>query len=106
VFKSNNVIFQDLITKKKIGEEFLENDFYFLNSNKFILNIRKEDDLHDTWHKRVEHPSDKILKNLFNFSLVDCSKCEVCKLSKHTKLSFCNSNSTSNEILELIHSDV
>ena len=43
---------------------------------------------------------------MFNFTNIYCSKCEVCKLAKHTKLPFCNSNSKSNEIFELVHSDV
>jgi Reverse transcriptase (RNA-dependent DNA polymerase)/Integrase core domain len=43
---------------------------------------------------------------LFEFSVIDCSKCEVCKIAKHTRLPFCNLNSKSNKIFELVHSDV
>jgi GAG-pre-integrase domain len=100
------VIFQDLNIKEIIGEEYLENGLYFLSCNKGIFCSQKNEDLNKLWHKRLGHPSDKILKLMFNFSNIDCSNCETCKLAKQTKLSFCTFNSKSNEIFELVHSDV
>jgi GAG-pre-integrase domain len=82
------VIFQDLVTKEKIDEGFLENRLYFLDSNKSSFNITKDGNLGKLWHKRVGHPSDKILKTMFNFSNLDCNNCEVYNLAKHTKLPF------------------
>jgi GAG-pre-integrase domain len=108
IFKENIMIFQDLITKEKIGEGFLENGLYFLDSNKSNFNITKDGDLGKLLHKRVGHPSDKILKTMFNFVNLDCNNCEVCevcKLAKHTKLFFCDSKTKSSEPLELVHSD-
>jgi hypothetical protein len=46
--------------------------------------------------KKIVHPSDKILKYLFNFSKLDCSNCEIYNLGKHTKLSIKLSNYNSN----------
>ena len=106
IFDQDNVIFQDQITKEKIGEGFLENGLYFLDSNKRILNTKRDEDLSNLLHKRVGHPSDKILKIMFNFSKDFCNKCDVCKFAKQTKLPFNNSTSKSNEVFELIHSDV
>jgi GAG-pre-integrase domain len=100
------VIFQDLVIREKIGEGHLENGLYFLDSNKSIFNSRKYDNLSELWHKRVGHPSDKILNYMFEFSKDYCSKCEICKLAKHTKLPFCNSSTKSNKVFELVHSDV
>jgi GAG-pre-integrase domain len=77
-----------------------------LDSNKSIFHNRKDDDLNELWHKRVGHMSDKIISHMFNFSKNYCSKCEVCKFTILIKLPFCISNSKSNEIFELIHSDV
>jgi hypothetical protein len=105
-FLEKHVIFQDLITKEKIGEEHLENGLYFLDSNKSIFHNRKNDNLNELWHKRVGHSSDKILRLMFNFSKYYCSKCETYKFAKLTKLHFYNSNSKSNKIFELVHSDV
>ena len=42
----------------------------------------------------------------FDFSNLDCSNCEVCKLAKHTRLPFVSSNSKSNHIFELVQCDV
>jgi Integrase core domain/GAG-pre-integrase domain len=100
------VVFQDLITKEKIGEGFFENGLYFLDSNKSSFNITKDGDLGKLWHKRVGRPSDKILKIMFNFANLDCNNCEVCKFAKHIKLPFCDSKTKSSEPLELVHSDV
>jgi hypothetical protein len=45
IFKEKIMIFQDLVTKKNIGEEHLENELYFFDSNKSIFNSRKDDNL-------------------------------------------------------------
>jgi hypothetical protein len=45
IFKMENVIFQDLLTKEKIGKGYLENNIYFLSTNKSIFNTRKNKDL-------------------------------------------------------------
>ena len=105
-FTSKNVIFQELITKNIIGEGFLENGLYILSEEKCNFNIKKEEELGTLWHKRIGHPSDKILKCIFDFKQLDCSSCEICKLGKHTRLPFSLSNCKSKKPFEIIHSDV
>jgi hypothetical protein len=39
------MIFLDLITTKKIGEGYLENNLYFLDSNKTSFNSMKDENL-------------------------------------------------------------
>jgi hypothetical protein len=46
-----------------IGEGLTENELYYLDYEKLNLNIRQEDQLSTIWYRRVEHPSDKVLKN-------------------------------------------
>jgi GAG-pre-integrase domain len=92
IFKKKNMIFQDPLTKEKIGEGYLENCLYFFSTNKSCFNAKKND-LYEAWHKRVGHPSNKILKLMVDVSKNYCSNYEVCSLAKHTKLTFCNSNS-------------
>jgi GAG-pre-integrase domain len=77
-----------------------------LKENKFNFNIKNDGELDKFWHKRIEHPSDKILKYLFGFSKLNCSSCEICNLGKHTKLPFKLSNCNSNEPFVLVHLDV
>jgi hypothetical protein len=45
MFSSKNVIFQKCITKKVIGEGFLENGLYFLNEEKYNFNTKREKEL-------------------------------------------------------------
>jgi GAG-pre-integrase domain len=106
IFQEKYVIFSDPVTEEKIDEGHLKNELYFLDNKKLIFNSRKDDDLSILWHKRVGHPSDKILNFMFDFSKDYCSKCEVYKLDKFMKLSFCDFNFKSNELFELVHSDV
>jgi hypothetical protein len=49
---------------------------------------KREEEIGTLLHKRIDHPSDKILKCIFDFKILDCSNCEMCKLGKHTKLPF------------------
>jgi GAG-pre-integrase domain len=76
-----------------------------LGQEKFNFNTKKEE-LGKLWHRRVGHPSDKILKCIFDFPKLDNSNCETCKLGKHTRLPFSLSNYKSEKPFDLIHSDV
>jgi hypothetical protein len=100
------VIFQDLLTKEKIGEGHLKNGLHFFSTNKSIFNIRKNEVFCELLHKHVGHSSDKIFKFMFNFSIDYCNNCEVCSIAKHKKHSFYNFNFKSNDIFKLVHSDI
>lgn len=56
-------------------------------------------------HWRFGHPSDQVLNKLFSCNLNSC-KCDVCKLSKQTRLPFSLSSNISKNCFDLIHSDV
>jgi hypothetical protein len=64
IFSSKNIIFQDVIFKNVIGEGLMKNELYYLDQAKFNFNIRREDQLSILWHRRIGHPSDRVLKNL------------------------------------------
>jgi hypothetical protein len=55
------------------------------------------------WHKRLEHPSDRILNRIFNCS---SNTCGICKMAKQAKLPFSLSTSKTHSPFELVHSDV
>jgi GAG-pre-integrase domain len=105
IFSSEAVIFQDKTTRMTIGKGHLENGLYILNfpNKAFVANIIEQNEL---WHWRIGHPSDKVLNKLFSFSNLDSSYCDICRLSKQTRLPFSLSNSKTSKIFELIHSDV
>jgi hypothetical protein len=67
IFTSDHVIFQEWITKNVFDEVFLQNGLYNLKEKKFIFNTKNDEELGKLWHKRIGHPSDKILKCLFDF---------------------------------------
>jgi GAG-pre-integrase domain len=78
-----------------------------LGEGKYNFNVKKKDEeLGKVWHKRLGHHSNRILKCLFDFPKLDFSSCEIYNLRKHTRLSFKLSNYTSNELFEVVHSDI
>jgi Integrase core domain len=89
-----------------IGEGYLQNGLYNLREKKYNFNVKNHEELGRLWHKRVGHPSDKILKCLFDFPKLNCSSWEIFNLGRHTKLPFKLSNCNSNEHFALVHSDV
>jgi hypothetical protein len=62
IFFIKKGIFLRIDNKKMNGDGFLENRFYFLNEEKYNFNTKREEELNALWHKRIGHPSDKILK--------------------------------------------
>nr|GEW07629.1 ribonuclease H-like domain-containing protein [Tanacetum cinerariifolium] len=65
-----------------------------------------------TWHRRLGHPRDDVLRRLESRNLISCHKpklpalCHVCQLGKHVKLPSYNSKSSVNSVFEIIHSDI
>jgi hypothetical protein len=57
-------------------------------------------------HKRLGHSLDKVLRNVFKLYIKRCINCDVCKLAKQTRLQFLICNSKSNDLFDLIHSDI
>ncbi|GKA27690.1 ribonuclease H-like domain-containing protein [Tanacetum coccineum] len=65
-----------------------------------------------TWHQRLGHPGDDVLRSLSSRNFVSCTKeksphvCHACQLGKHVKLPFSNSTSNVSSCFEIIHSDI
>jgi hypothetical protein len=89
-----------------ISEGFLQNGLYNLIEKKFNFNVKNHEELGKLWYKRIEHPSDEILKYLFDFLKLNYSSYENFKLEKYTKLPLKLSNCNNNEPFILIYSDV
>ncbi|KAM1788705.1 hypothetical protein ACFX11_038955 [Malus domestica] len=66
----------------------------------------------DLWHKRLGHPSTKILNKLVFTSCISMSRtmnntfCSDCAVSKSSKLPFVSGSCTTSKPLELLHMDV
>ncbi|KAK9911087.1 hypothetical protein M0R45_035010 [Rubus argutus] len=110
IFSPTNVIFQDLITKKTIGEGFLLNGLYYLSKNSFACKIFQatlgvvQD--HNLWHQRLAHPSEKVLSSLFPNLCKEDNQCQICHLSKSSRLPFSSSLSRASKPFEIVHSDI
>ncbi|KAK9209418.1 hypothetical protein WN944_001784 [Citrus x changshan-huyou] len=90
-------------------------DLYGLNEggNLAFQTIRRNSENQDLWHKRLGHPSPKILQVLRangSISITDWTKntsiCVSCQLGKNCKLPFSLSNKISDFPLDKIHCDL
>ncbi|GJZ96755.1 ribonuclease H-like domain-containing protein [Tanacetum coccineum] len=65
-----------------------------------------------TWHQRLGHPGDEVLRSLVSSHFISCNKdnylhiCYACQLGKHVKLPFHSSNSIVEHCFDIIHSDL
>ncbi|GJW64429.1 ribonuclease H-like domain-containing protein [Tanacetum coccineum] len=65
-----------------------------------------------TWHRRLGHPGDDVIRRLESSNLILCNKskspalCHACQLGKDVKLPFYSSASSVKSMFEIIHSDI
>ncbi|GJU36599.1 ribonuclease H-like domain-containing protein [Tanacetum coccineum] len=65
-----------------------------------------------TWHRRLVHPGEDVLRRLKSSNLISFYKsklyalCHACQLGKHVKLPFYSSESSVESVFEIIHSDI
>ncbi|GJZ20863.1 ribonuclease H-like domain-containing protein [Tanacetum coccineum] len=65
-----------------------------------------------TWHQRLGHPGDEVLRSLTSRHFISCNKeksshvCHACQLGKHVKLPFHSSDSIVTKCFDIIHSDL
>lgn len=103
-------LIQDHSTRKLIGAgEIREGLYYFQGAvSTKVMKTTKKDTL-GLWHRRMGHPSTKIVKLL---PVVDkhsemCIKnCEVCLRAKQSRTEFVASNNTASRIFDMIHCDL
>ncbi|GJV11616.1 ribonuclease H-like domain-containing protein [Tanacetum coccineum] len=64
-----------------------------------------------TWHQRLSHPGDEVLRSLISRHFISCNKeksthvCHACHLGKHVKLPFYSSDSIVKQCFDIVHSD-
>ncbi|GJS61536.1 ribonuclease H-like domain-containing protein [Tanacetum coccineum] len=64
-----------------------------------------------TWHQRLGHPGDQVLRSLVFSRFISCNKeksshiCHACQLGKHVKLLFHSSDSVVEHCFDIIHSN-
>jgi GAG-pre-integrase domain/Integrase core domain len=105
IFSPSNVIFQDIVTRKTIGEGKLVNGLYYLDIFNITLAATSMDD-NKLWHYRLGHASYVVLNKLLSLKYLDNSACDICRFSKQIRLPFTLSTSKTLNFFELVHSDV
>jgi Integrase core domain/GAG-pre-integrase domain len=99
-------VFQDQISGKKIGDGMVDG-LYLIEPDILTLAVTQTGvSSTELWHRRLGHPSNKILQ-FFNSSLLNNVKtCDPWQFAKLHRLLFSESLNKSNELFGLIHSDV
>jgi Integrase core domain/GAG-pre-integrase domain len=105
IFSPSNVIFQDIVTRKTIGEGKLVNGLYYLDIFNITLAATNMDD-NKLWHYRLGHASYVVLNKLLSLKYLDNSACDIYRFSKQIRLPFTLSTSKTLNFFELVHSDV
>lgn len=114
------VIFEDrkcniLDGNQIFAEAKLENSLYKLCLAENVCNKVGTDKCIHSWHRRLGHRNLKdltLMKSMVNgMDMKDCSHkndklCDVCVLGKHHRDPFLTSQSTTKQVLDLVHSDI
>jgi len=111
-------MFQDLATRKMIGQARVKDGLYMLgvqgsSSNSHPLSfISVNSNKDDVWnhHRRLRHLSCKtfsyMFPSLFTNLNVEQFHCEICEFAKHHRVPFLISDSRSMSLFHIIHSDI
>uniref|UniRef100_A0A803P2C0 Integrase catalytic domain-containing protein n=1 Tax=Cannabis sativa TaxID=3483 RepID=A0A803P2C0_CANSA len=98
-------------------ESFLSSVSYFSNlvesSSKSVFSVNQSHvNQKDIWHRRLGHPSSKVLSQVLSMANVKVHInenqlfCEACQYGKSHALPFKTSNNRATKVLELIHTDL
>ncbi|CAH9143337.1 unnamed protein product [Cuscuta epithymum] len=104
---------QDRVSRKLIGVGERRNGLYYLRESPtaqiLMIDGGKQSSTFDIWHKRMGHPSGKVMHWLAPVSDLKgsfSSACDICFRAKQTRDSFPDSNNKTSRIFELIHCDL
>lgn len=87
LFTPQKVLFQDRISGKTIGEGHQVDGLYVIKPEKLALTTTNETST-QLWHKRLGHPSARVLQHLNLSPICDFNNCEPCQLAKSNRLPF------------------
>ncbi|KAK8273352.1 hypothetical protein V6Z12_D11G402000 [Gossypium hirsutum] len=98
---------------RMIGTAKVDDGLYIWNKNStqggLALSTAKEDTIM-LWHRRLGHPNFVYLKKhlplLFRNKSINSLKCEICQLSKHTRVPYPLKPHIQSQPFSLIHSDL
>ncbi|XP_074299020.1 uncharacterized protein LOC141630027 [Silene latifolia] len=108
-FTNSSCHIQDRSLRTRIGVGELRDGQYFLRAVVKSAIHRVSADTFDLWHRRLGHPSNKVVKFL---PCISNSRqnldhiCDICHEAKHNRSSFDMNDNKASAIFELIHCDL
>ena len=108
-FSNDECVFQDMLSKKKIGLGRLHEGLYHLHNPAIIFSFQNSAQ-NNLWHCRLGHASPSCLQLLAKqFSFIHSSNnvnCMICPQAKQTHLCFVNSSIKTSRPFQMIHCDI
>ncbi|KAL2905464.1 Retrovirus-related Pol polyprotein from transposon TNT 1-94 [Bienertia sinuspersici] len=110
-FTNSMCAIQDQHSGSLIGAgELIDGLYFFRRVPKVCAVTDPKISTFELWHRRMGHPSDKIIKLVLALRDSSCSPfmnkpCEICPQAKQTRDSFPDSDSRASRIFEMIHCD-
>lgn len=109
-FSSNMCAIQDLHSRELIGAGERRDGLYYLRQMSTVKKVSVDASSSlELWHKRMGHPSEKVVKllpTISNFRESLNKACEVCHRAKQHRNSFQLSESNATRLFELVHCDL
>ncbi|KAG8488956.1 hypothetical protein CXB51_016958 [Gossypium anomalum] len=112
-FSAFGCVVQEQESGKMIGTAKVDDGLYVWNKKSsqegMALSTSKEDSIM-LWHRRLGHPNFMYLKKLFPLLFlnkkISSLNCEICQLSKHTRVPYPLKPYVQSQLFSLIHSDL
>uniref|UniRef100_A0A803QE35 GAG-pre-integrase domain-containing protein n=1 Tax=Cannabis sativa TaxID=3483 RepID=A0A803QE35_CANSA len=107
-FFSDVCFVKDIATKTVVLQGKLKDGLY----QSFTFVSREHVSKKDVWHRKLGHPSSKVINQVLSLSNVKVSTnenpsfCEACQFRKSHALPFKSSSSRATNVLDLIHTDL
>ncbi|GKC02232.1 retrovirus-related pol polyprotein from transposon TNT 1-94, partial [Tanacetum coccineum] len=111
-FTNKFCVMQDCTSRMLIGAGEQREGLYFYKRMVNVMDVTARDvGCFETWHKRLGHPSSKVVESIPNISINNGSgslnkACDVCLRAKQSRDSFPISNNKTTEPFQLIHCDL
>ena len=113
IFTKQFCVIQDLASRTLIGAGEERDGVYHLTGSVLPqVNHASKKDIRNLWHRRLGHPSSKVLSYLsdlgkFSTSNSDLDElCDTCNRAKQTRVTFQDSSNRADDLFSLIHCDL
>ncbi|KAL2927193.1 Retrovirus-related Pol polyprotein from transposon RE1 [Bienertia sinuspersici] len=110
-FTNSVCVIQDLPSRMQIGAGERRDGLYYFHNVPVICAVSPPPTDFELWHRRLGHPSDRVLKLVPPLKGISGKKClnkacVVCPMAKQTRDIFPTSDSRASRVFELVHCDL